>query len=99
MDSPELEIVKRTAALARLEITDAEARALAPQFARILAQFEVLTSVDVEGVEPMTGATRLSDVTRVDEPRASLPRAATLANAPDPRDGFYGVPKTIGGGS
>jgi aspartyl-tRNA(Asn)/glutamyl-tRNA(Gln) amidotransferase subunit C len=99
MDSPELELVKRTAALARLEITDDEARTLAPQFARILEQFQALVDVDVEGVEPMTGATRLSDVTRADEPRPSLARDAALANAPDPRDGFYGVPKTIGGGS
>ena len=97
MDDHDPSLVLKTAALARLEITAEEARVLAPQFAAILAQFQVLAELDVEGVEPTTGAPGQADVTRGDEPRPSWPREALLLGAPDPREGFYAVPKTIGG--
>lgn len=99
MDASELDLVRRTAALARIDISELEARTIAPQFARILGHFKALEEVDVEHAEPMIGATRQRDVTRPDEVRESFPRESLLANAPDPEDGFYGVPKTIGGDS
>ena len=89
--------IRTAAALARLDITDEEAERLGPQFAAILAQFQGLAELDVDDVEPMTGTTSLADILRADEPRPSFPRERMLANAPDARDGFYGVPKTIGG--
>ncbi len=96
MDS-DVETVRRTAALARLEITDEEAERLGPQFARILAAFRVLASLDVEGAEAMTHASGEESVLRADEERPSLPVDAALSNAPRRVDDFYGVPKTIGG--
>ena len=89
------ETLRRTAALARLELSEDEARALAPQFEAILAHFETLTTLDVDAVEPTLGATTLEDVKRADLPRTCLTREQLLANAPDARDGFLGVPKTI----
>ena len=97
MDDPDLSPVLDAAALARLEVGPDEARKLGPQLAAILAHFQVLAELDVEGVEPTTGAADLADVTRADEPRPSPPREVLLENAPDRREGFYGVPKTIGG--
>ncbi len=99
MESSELELVRRTAALARIDISEVEARTIAPQFARILEHFKALEEVDVEHAEPMTLASTQCDVTRADEVRESLSREDLLANAPNPEDGFYGVPKTIGGDS
>ena len=92
-----IELVRRAAALARLELAAAEEAVLAEEFARILEHFRVLEEVDVEGVEPMTGATRVLDVTRPDEPRAIEIAFPLLDSAPAARDGFYGVPKTVGG--
>lgn len=89
--------MREVAALARLDIRDSEAQSLAEQFTRILEQFQVLSKLDVEGVEPMTGASGLSDVERDDLPQASLPSTRILANAPEQSAGFYSVPKTIGG--
>jgi len=91
-----LALLRRTADLARLELTDEEAARLAPQFDAILGHFQVLASVDVEGIPPTLGATELVDVKRADEPRPSGPTEALLEEAPDRRDGHYGVPKTIG---
>ena len=97
MSEPEIETVRRMAALARLDIGDEEARLLARQFERTLQHFQVLAQVDVAGAEQMTGAARGHDVQRADEPRAPLAVDAALANAPDRSEDYYRVPKTVGG--
>ena len=97
MSSVDLETVRQVASLARLALSEAEARALAGQFARTLEHFQVLERLDVEGVEAECGAVGLSDVTRADVARPSLPVESLLANAPERVDDFYSVPKTVGG--
>jgi len=91
------ETVLQVAALARLDIGPAEAAAFGPQLAAILAQFEALTAVDVEGIEPMTSAAAGENVLRADDPAPSLPVDAALQNAPARVEDFYRVPKTVGG--
>lgn len=97
MPESQLELLRRTAALARLELTEEEARTFAGEVEAILDHFRILASLDVEGVEPTLGATPLEDVKRPDESRPSLSVDRTLGNAPDRRGDFFGVPKTIGG--
>ena len=97
MSDSQLELLRKTAALARLELSEEEARTLAGEVEAILDHFRILASLDLEGVEPTSGATPLEDVKRPDEPRPSLPVDRTLENAPDRREDFFGVPKTIGG--
>ncbi|MCB9915709.1 MAG: Asp-tRNA(Asn)/Glu-tRNA(Gln) amidotransferase subunit GatC [Planctomycetes bacterium] len=95
MDESPLETLRRTAALARLRLDDAEAQGLSRDVAAILAHFQALAALDVAGVVPTLGGTPLEDVKRADEPRPCMRRDALLANAPDPRDAFLGVPKTL----
>ena len=97
MSAPDPELVRRTARLARLEITDEEARSLGADFARILAQFERLSALDLEDAAPTAGAAGLRDVTRPDEPRPSLAPDDVLAGAPAREDDCFRVPKTVGG--
>lgn len=89
--------VRKMAELARLAIEDEEAAAIGAQFESILAHFEVLARLSVEGVAPMTSASQLSNVLREDLPKPSLAPDAILADAPQRIDDFYGVPKTVGG--
>ena len=88
-------IVRATAELARLEITDEEADRLAPQFARILEAFRELASLDVEGVDGVARMGGTASVVRPDEERPSLPADAVLDAAPERIDDFFGVPKTV----
>jgi aspartyl-tRNA(Asn)/glutamyl-tRNA(Gln) amidotransferase subunit C len=97
MADNEHDLVRQTAALARLEIDEAEARRLGPQFAAILRHFQMLEAVDVGDAEPMTAATEARDVLRPDEVRPSLEPDALLANAPRRIEDFYAVPRTVGG--
>jgi len=97
MNEPGIETVRRIAALARLDVGEAEARELAEKFERILGQLQVLARLDVAGVEEGAGALQPADQRRADLPRPSLPLERVLAQAPARVEGFYRVPKTVGG--
>lgn len=91
--------VAAIAALAQLELTGAEVDLFTRQLADILAFASQIQDVDTAGI-PATSHVRPGDrALRRDEPGASLPRAAALANAPDPAPdaGLFKVPRVIGG--
>ena len=97
MSAADEQTVRKIAELARLDLTEEEAKGLAAQFASILEQFKVLETLDVSGVEAMTGANRAGEVVREDLPVPSLPVEEMLRNAPEHTPEFYVVPKTVGG--
>jgi aspartyl-tRNA(Asn)/glutamyl-tRNA(Gln) amidotransferase subunit C len=84
--------VLHVARLARLELSDAEVEQMREQLSAILEAVGKVAELDLEGVEPTSHPLDLVNVLAEDEPRASLPREEALANAPDPEDGFFGVP-------
>lgn len=88
--------LRRVAALARLELEPAEEARLAPELARILAAFEELarrTPAPAPAPAPLEPAAR----TRPDVPQPSLAPHEFLPGAPATEEGFFLVPKTIGG--
>jgi aspartyl-tRNA(Asn)/glutamyl-tRNA(Gln) amidotransferase subunit C len=94
------EVVRRTAALARLSIDGPEAARLARDFGRILAAFRDLATLDVEGAAGMERGGGDDAPLRPDEPAPAPPSLGTelaLRNAPAREDGFFRVPKTLGG--
>ena len=87
--------VKRIAHLARIRVTDAEVDALAGELGAIIGWVEQLDEVDVDGVEPMTGAHEMALPMRDDVVTEPDRREALLANAPDRARGFFAVPKVV----
>jgi aspartyl-tRNA(Asn)/glutamyl-tRNA(Gln) amidotransferase subunit C len=87
--------VRHVARLARLALTDDEVEALAPQLSDILAYAEQVGEVAAADVPPTTHPFALSNVTRPDERRPSLPRADVLAMAPLVEDDRFGVPRIV----
>ena len=59
--------IKKLAHLARLALTDAEVRALAPELAGIVRHVDALTAVDVGDAAPMTHGAPLSASGRPDD--------------------------------
>lgn len=88
--------IRRSAALARLELSEDEVRTLVPQFTRILDAFRQLAAFPADEA-PADGDAGPHGRTRPDEPGASLPPEVQLAGAPRAVDGFYAVPRTVGG--
>ena len=65
-----------------------EAEEMRVQLTNILSQFQALTSVDTEDVEPTGHTTNVHSIMRIDEPHPPLEREDVLQNAPD-RDGEF----------
>ncbi len=84
--------VLHVARLARLALTDDEVERFRAQLSAILEAVGKVSELDLEGVPPTSHPLDLVNVLADDEPRPSLPLEDALANAPDPEDGFFGVP-------
>ena len=91
------EELQRIAHLARLSLSEEDARARAADLDTILGYVEVLQAVDTEGVVPMAHVQPLPTPWRADEPRPSLPPERAVANAPEAVGSAFAVPAVIEG--
>jgi len=87
--------VKYVAHLARLALTPDEEKKLGAQLGHILGYIEKLKELDVSQVEPTAHAVPMTNVTRPDEIRPSLPHDDALRNAPAKANGLFIVPKIV----
>lgn len=87
--------VRRIARLARIAIDDAEASQLQVELSSIMGWVEQLSALDVEGVEPISGAgfvaLRMREDVVTDGDRPEM----ILSNAPDRAGTFFSVPKVV----
>ena len=87
--------VAYVANLARLALTDQEAKRLGKQLNDILDYINKLNEVDTKNVEPTSHVLPLENVEREDIVRPSLPIGEVLKNAPSKEGNFFKVPKII----
>ena len=94
--------VQYVAALANLELTEAEQLAMEKDLNAILDYVDQLTALETSNVEPLTQVMQVTAVQqsalewlRADELQDSLPRTAALQNAPQADEAFFRVPKVI----
>ena len=87
--------VRRIAKLSRLHLEDADIPRLQGELNGILGWIEQLSAVDVEGVEPLTGAAMMAMRMRDDVVTDGGMADAVLSNAPDRAGAFYAVPKVV----
>ncbi|GCE49293.1 aspartyl/glutamyl-tRNA(Asn/Gln) amidotransferase subunit C [Thermosporothrix hazakensis] len=80
------ETVLNVAKLAKLSFGEEEIELFQSQLSNILEHIQVLQEADVSGVSPTAHASRLTNVTRPDNPRPSYPPEVMLANAPEQED-------------
>jgi aspartyl-tRNA(Asn)/glutamyl-tRNA(Gln) amidotransferase subunit C len=92
------EDVKAIAALASLELSEAEIDVFVLQLGQILAYAGEVQRVDTSGVAPTASVVTRHEVDRDDTPQPCLDREQALANAPDASAGgeFFRVPRVIG---
>lgn len=87
--------VRRVARLARLKITDAEAKSLEAEISGILDWVEQLKQVDTSAVEPMTRVVAQEMKKRVDVVNDGEMADDIVRNAPVTEDHFFVVPKVV----
>ena len=88
-------LVRHVARLARLELTDAEVAAMAPQLSRILAHVEAVKDVDTSGRDAAAVDAVAQASLRDDRPVDGLSRGEALRNAPAHDEVFFLVPKVL----
>lgn len=89
--------VAYVAELARLELTDEEKAVFQPQLENIVKYVEKISSVDVDGVEPMMHGRELVNAFREDVVRPGMSTEAALANAPKRVGDEFLLPKIVEG--
>lgn len=89
------ETVRKTALLARLELTPDELARYQGQLGAILDYVGQLAALDVSTVEPLAHARDFTNVFRPDEPRPSLSSETALKNAPEKAGPYFVVPKVV----
>jgi aspartyl-tRNA(Asn)/glutamyl-tRNA(Gln) amidotransferase subunit C len=91
--------VEDIAKLAKLSFSPQETEALAADMNSILNYIDQLQEVDVTGVAPLENINEDVETAslRSDEMQPSISRDEALRNAPKAADGFFLVPKVIGG--
>jgi len=89
------EEVDRVALLARLQLSDAEAEAIAYDLGEFLGHVKALQELDTTGVEPTYHAIPLPTPTRPDRPGECLDPELALSNAPEREGSAFVVPKVI----
>jgi aspartyl-tRNA(Asn)/glutamyl-tRNA(Gln) amidotransferase subunit C len=87
----EREAVLHIAKLARVELTEQEIEKFSEQLSGIIEHFDVLNTVDTDGVEPTAHTLPLRNVMAEDESRPSLTREEVLAMAPNTEAGYLRV--------
>ena len=88
--------VRRIASLARIHVDDAEVATLQTELNSILGWIEQLNEVNVDGVEPLTGAAQMALKMREDVVTDGGYLEKVLANAPETDGPFFKVPKVLG---
>jgi aspartyl-tRNA(Asn)/glutamyl-tRNA(Gln) amidotransferase subunit C len=87
--------VRHVAHLARLAITDDEAKKFTKQLDAIISFGEQLADVNTDGVEAMTHVLNMKNVMRDDITKDCLTVEEVLKNAPDKKDGQFKVPTIL----
>ncbi|MEO8215476.1 MAG: Asp-tRNA(Asn)/Glu-tRNA(Gln) amidotransferase subunit GatC [Acidobacteriota bacterium] len=89
--------VTRIAALAHIELSPAEITSMAGELSSILEYIAQLEAIELAPPEPEPEMALSLPVLREDEVTPSLPTAAVAGNAPSFSNGFFVVPRIIGG--
>jgi aspartyl-tRNA(Asn)/glutamyl-tRNA(Gln) amidotransferase subunit C len=87
--------VRRIARLARIKITDAEAKGLVKELSGILNWVEQLDAVDTSAVEPMTRVVPIELKKRADVVNDGDIADDIVKNAPMVEDHYFVVPKVV----
>lgn len=98
MSAPDLD-VRYVAKLARLALTEEEARSYGAQLANILEHVSALNELDTSDVAATAQVVESRNAWREDELSSCLPREEVLAEAPRAQGAYIRVPRIIGEGS
>lgn len=87
--------VQYVANLARLQLSENEAKGLAKDMNKILGYMDLLNELDTTNVEPLDHVIEMESRLRADEAKPTISHDDALKNAPDADSDYFRVPKVI----
>lgn len=87
--------ITHIAKLARLYITDQEAQQYGEQLSKVLGQFEQISKVNTDGVEPLVTPTDIPSFWREDTAKKEISAEEIVANAPQKTGHLFTVPPVV----
>lgn len=89
------ELIKHVAAIARLNLTEAEIKKFVPQLKEILNAFSEIDKVNTDNVKPSFQPVELRNMMREDKVEESLTQKEALKNSPATKDGYFKGPRAV----
>ena len=89
------ETIEYVGILAKLELSDEKKEAAKKDMGNMLNYIDMLNELDTDGVQPMSNVFPVKNVFREDVVTNGDDSENMFANAPEEKDGFYMVPKTV----
>ncbi|MCW2949223.1 MAG: aspartyl-tRNA(Asn)/glutamyl-tRNA (Gln) amidotransferase subunit [Thermoleophilia bacterium] len=90
-----IEDARHVAKLARLGLDEKQLERMAGELDMIIESIGKISDLSLDDVEPTTHALAIVNVFGDDVPHTSLTPEQALANAPDPHDGLFRVPRML----
>lgn len=89
------EQAKRIAKLARIGISEEEAKKIAPELSNILGWIDQLNELNTDDVEPLANVANIELTKREDVVTDGSIQDKVLSNAPETLEGYFVVPKVV----
>lgn len=87
--------IQYVAALAKLDLNDQEKERAKGDLEKLINYVDIMNDLDTEDTVPMSHVLSLSNVFREDEVLNEPKRDQLLSNAPEKKEGYFKVPKTL----
>lgn len=93
----DLDIIYKIANLAKLQITEDEAKEYVPQIQKVLSHFDELTTLNTDHIEPLITPVQIEPTLRSDELKieSAQTKEQILENAPDRMGQLFKVPPVV----
>jgi aspartyl-tRNA(Asn)/glutamyl-tRNA(Gln) amidotransferase subunit C len=87
--------IDHIAKLARLEVSESQAKEYSEQIGKVLKYFEQVSAVDTKGIEPLITPTEIETYWREDVVVQELTAEEITSNAPDKVGNLFKVPPVV----
>lgn len=94
-DNMDINQIQNIAKLARLGISEAEAREYAEQLSKALEYFQQISTINTEGVEPLITPSEIEIYLREDHEKREYSAEEMVANSPQKTGNLFTVPPVI----
>ena len=91
----DLEAVEKAGKLARIQLSDEEAKQFQEQISAALASFEKINEIDIDGVEPLVSPLDQPIQSRKDEVEVHSEIDDIIEQAPDVQGNLFRVPPVV----